>query len=95
MIPCSRFEYLLDAYCEGELHGKYRLLLEDHLDRCPRCAALARDLVQVIAILRSLPDVPARFDIVARVLKAIEAPGWRAGSLFFVPPGGGPSRSMH
>jgi anti-sigma factor RsiW len=56
--PHPRDELLI-AHVEGRIHGAARLALEDHLAACPRCAAEARELQELAAVLAAMDTAGA------------------------------------
>ena len=61
---CRKFEELLARYLHGEALLQDRELLEKHLEVCPDCERLYRDVSDVDTILRDLPG------------KLVDPPAW-------------------
>lgn len=51
----SHPDELLSLYVDGELEGKKRLEVEDHLGECAECRDLVEDLEEVVARMDDLP----------------------------------------
>ena len=49
----------LSAYIDGELAGRERAQVEQHLKECQACAENLRTLRQTLALLKELPVIPA------------------------------------
>ncbi|HUS70500.1 MAG TPA: zf-HC2 domain-containing protein [Anaerolineae bacterium] len=49
----------LSAYIDGELAGRERARVEQHLKECQTCAENLRTLRQTVALLKELPVIPA------------------------------------
>jgi hypothetical protein len=62
-MKCDGVRHLLSAYLDGEVARGEKLMVEQHLRRCPACADEANALRQTIALCASLDevDVPADF----------------------------------
>ncbi len=56
-MDCQRTEELLSDHLEGTLHEILRTEVERHLASCPACAELRSALAEVVAALRSHPDL--------------------------------------
>lgn len=54
-FTCDEFETHLGDFLEGALDGARRQECEEHQRTCPSCAALVRDLEQVVTAARALP----------------------------------------
>ena len=57
-MPCSPYLELLSARLDGELTEAEHRTLTAHLDTCPQCRAIARDLEQLHTAVRAM-EVPA------------------------------------
>jgi len=76
----------LSAYIDGELAGRERARVEQHLKECQACAEDLRTLRQTVALLKELPVIPAprSFAVRPRVAKFRPAPApsaWGYGLL--------------
>lgn len=76
----------LSAYIDGELAGRERARVEQHLKECQACAENLRTLRQTVALLKELPVIPAprSFAVRPRVARPRPAPapsGWGYGLL--------------
>ena len=74
LLTCESFDQLLADYLEGTLDLGRRELVEHHLNRCDRCAALVRDLMAIQRQARSLPDLVPSRDLWQGIAERIEAP---------------------
>lgn len=52
---CDSLEPLHSAWVDGELRGRERTRLAEHLQQCPRCRAAIAELRVTRTMLRSLP----------------------------------------
>ncbi len=57
-MDCSTTQYLLVPWLEEELGPSQTELVVDHIERCPRCAALAGQLSEQGEALATLPPPP-------------------------------------
>jgi len=76
----------LSAYIDGELAGRERARVEQHLKECQACAENLRTLRQTVALLKELPVIPAprSFAVRPRVARPRPAPApsaWGYGLL--------------
>jgi hypothetical protein len=79
-------EESLSAYIDGELTGRERARVEQHLKECQACAENLRTLQQTVALLKELPPMPAprSFAVragVARTRPASAPAAWGYGLL--------------
>lgn len=73
MIPCEHCEELINARLDGQLTDQEALLLEEHLDQCPQCRQLDRDLTALHHRLGALSAAPPA-DLTAAILSQLEVP---------------------
>ncbi len=67
-MNCADLELLICDYVDGTLPPASRRLVENHLEGCPACAALARDALAGLAFARQadLPEPPP--ELLTRIL---------------------------
>ncbi len=71
-MDCTEFEQLVDPYLSGELSGVFRLEMDAHRLRCPRCQQTVAMLESLRDALRSDSDTPRLSDDFAdRVMAAV------------------------
>lgn len=69
-MTCEQALEAMSAALDGELSAEERKELDEHLNTCPKCAALMKELSGQSLLLRQLDcDVPAGLD--ARILSAL------------------------
>jgi hypothetical protein len=69
-LDCARAEELLSDYHEGLLDDPLRADVERHLVSCERCTELRAALGEVVAALRSAPEVDPARDLAERAAAA-------------------------
>jgi hypothetical protein len=69
-MDCQRAEELLSDHLEGTLHEILRAEVERHLASCPACAELRGALAEVVAALRSHPDLEPAAGLAERCAQA-------------------------
>src|SRR5689334_18429398 len=52
-MNCDQIEVWLSVYQDGELKGRRRRLLDEHLAGCSACRCLAEEMIGLAATLRS------------------------------------------
>lgn len=62
---CESLEPLHSAWVDGELRGRERVRVAEHLQQCPRCRAAIAELRVTRTMLRSLPVRNLVVDIAA------------------------------
>lgn len=72
MADCDRALELISAKIDGELTGEEAAWLENHLEHCPDCRALAADFAALHQLLPALaPEPPA--ELKGRIMDAVRA----------------------
>jgi hypothetical protein len=69
-MDCQRAEELLSDHLEGTLHEILRAEVERHLASCAACAELRSALDEVVAALRSHPELEPAADLAERCARA-------------------------
>lgn len=73
-MDCHQFEELAGAYALGATSASERRYAQAHLDTCPDCSKLARELQEVTDFLPlTAPQVEPSPDLHRRVMAAVEA----------------------
>ena len=73
METCEYWLEQLSARLDGELTSEEERRLEEHLERCPSCRALAAQLEMVSAGLDGLEEIPAPEGFARRVMDRVAA----------------------
>jgi len=71
MISCRELVELLGDYVSDELPPERRDHVEQHLHRCPSCAAYVQSYTSVIRLTRALPPAPLPPGLVQRLNNAL------------------------
>lgn len=71
MTQCDRYRDLLMRRFDRDLEGHGREALDEHLDSCPRCRALSRDLTRILGTLERTAAVEPDADLERLVLDRI------------------------
>jgi anti-sigma factor RsiW len=69
-MDCQRAEELLSDHLEGSLHQILGAELERHLARCEDCRRLREALAEVVAALRTTPELEAPVGLAERAVLA-------------------------
>jgi hypothetical protein len=69
-MDCQRAEELFSDHLEGSLHQILGAELERHLASCESCRELRETLAEVVAALRSAPELEAPSGLAERVARA-------------------------
>jgi hypothetical protein len=69
-MDCQRAEELFSDHLEGSLHQILGAELERHLASCERCRELRQALADVVAALRSMPELEAPTGLAERAARA-------------------------
>lgn len=67
-MNCSRFETLLSDYMDGTLDPRVRAAMDQHLQECPECPILLREVEELRQDLATFPEVAVREELVDRIL---------------------------
>jgi len=78
-MTCGDLEILLSEYVDGALSSDQARSVEEHLNRCPDCADLARDGKLARAFIERAADVEPPPELLTRILN--ETGSGRHGSL--------------
>ncbi|HTX58117.1 MAG TPA: zf-HC2 domain-containing protein [Verrucomicrobiae bacterium] len=84
-MRCSSCEILLDRYVEGTLSPARMLAVRAHLERCPACQALHRELRVVDGLLATMRPVQLAPNFTFAVMaeaRALPAPLRRNGAIW-------------
>ena len=73
-MNCEDYTELLSARLDGELTPEEEKTLEDHLNICPECRAVAEDLARIHLSFEDLEPVPAPENFTREVMEKIEGP---------------------
>ena len=81
-MTCAEFQNRLSAYIDGELPRWKRWKVQNHLERCPECAALMQDLEEVDIHMAVGLNAPAPEYLTSAVMHRLPAmpPPWRRTS---------------
>ena len=74
-LSCPEARSMVSDYIDGDLPADVARSLEEHLQTCPACPPLYASLVETLAELKALDDVPGVERLVQRVVQAIEGDG--------------------
>jgi anti-sigma factor RsiW len=66
-MTCERFEELLSAYLEGELHAAERAEMDAHRAACPACAELEAVMRETMAAAAAFPEAEPSSALMARL----------------------------
>jgi anti-sigma factor RsiW len=73
MISCRELVELLCDYVSNELPPQRRDHVEQHVARCPSCAAYFQSYSVVVRLTRRLPDAPVPAGLAQRLSAALAA----------------------
>lgn len=73
MRSCDEILELISAALDGALSAEEQAVLDEHLSRCPACAALFAELASLHEAAGSLEEIPAPADFADRVMEQIDA----------------------
>ncbi len=77
---CRQLRQHLPEYADGSLTGPQRARVEDHVGRCPRCAAEVEDLRAITDAVRAIPPDEVPEDLLPRLQRSLrERPPAPAG----------------
>ncbi|NSW92292.1 MAG: zf-HC2 domain-containing protein [Firmicutes bacterium] len=85
MMDCSRIKDLISIYIDGELDEGQKARFEAHVDQCPLCKEELDDILEVLRMLRSMPevDLPDNFrEELHEKLVQVKEREFTAGKLF-------------
>jgi len=77
-MNCDQIAVKIDAYLDGALAEEESHRLTKHVAACSRCSARFAALLQAVAVLGDLPDLPAPDELIPDVLQTLPAYGPRA-----------------
>lgn len=67
-MTCQEFEILLCEYVDGTLSDQRKAAIQEHLEVCPACSELARDVTGAVAFMERVADVDPPAELVTRIL---------------------------
>lgn len=75
MIDCDNFKKYLSDYLDGEIPGKLRKSIEDHLNNCQECSELSQGIKTARDLVKGLPKVTASVDFESKLRQRIMEEG--------------------
>lgn len=79
-LSCNVARDLLPLYHDGVCSGESRALVEEHLNQCPECAAILRQLRGEIELPHESPDDQAVLEQIERTVKKRNKRAWIRGA---------------
>jgi hypothetical protein len=72
-MKCRDIQQKLSAYSEGIVPSEERILIEEHLESCPKCSEFLADLRKTIDYVHSIRDVEPPAWLTQKVMAKIKA----------------------
>ena len=72
MNGCDRYVILMSAKLDEALTEQEEQELNKHLDACPHCRALWKELSAICDVVHAMPDVEPPEDLKGRILQAVQ-----------------------
>lgn len=80
-MKCKESRKLFSAYIDGELSDADRILLDVHLERCPKCRIELEEVRKIADLTSDLPEVQPSWDfdriLQDRLAGGYQTPGYR------------------
>ena len=57
MMDCDKVKQLLSSYIDGELNEEEKIEFDNHIAQCSSCKEEFNDILKVLDILHSIPEV--------------------------------------
>jgi len=64
---CTHTEYLVNSYIDGELSPYYKGMFREHLDECPECALMVKEMESLKDLSATLSEEPIPEDVSSRL----------------------------
>lgn len=71
-VSCEQFRLLIDDFIEGELRPSLSADMELHSVSCAECARAYSETKQLLAVARSLRDLPIPQGVHVRLMAALQ-----------------------